>query len=127
MRDELWSVEEGGVAMLNNRPAVVSGRKALAEAIVSVGMAKSLANINLGLPLFQRMLRSARKCRMMGSAALDIAYVLAEDSISTSRAASAFGTAAGVLLLERAGGKVPAARNGRGKVLDCRFEWTDRV
>ena len=26
MRDELWSVEEGGVAMLNNRPVVVSSR-----------------------------------------------------------------------------------------------------
>jgi myo-inositol-1(or 4)-monophosphatase len=107
MRDELWSVEEGGVAMLNGRPAVVSDRKDLSEAIVSVGMAKSLANINLGLPLFERMLRSAKKCRMMGSAALDIAYVACgrldayiESSISL------WDVAAGVLLLERAGGKV---------------------
>jgi myo-inositol-1(or 4)-monophosphatase len=107
MRDELWSVEEGGIAMLNGRPAVVSDRKDLSEAIVSVGMAKSLANINLGLPLFERMLRSAKKCRMMGSAALDIAYVACgrldayiESSISL------WDVAAGVLLLERAGGKV---------------------
>jgi myo-inositol-1(or 4)-monophosphatase len=107
MRDELWSVEEGSIAMLNGRPAVVSDRKDLSEAIVSVGMAKSLANINLGLPLFERMLRSAKKCRMMGSAALDIAYVACgrldayiESSISL------WDVAAGVLLLERAGGKV---------------------
>lgn len=107
MRDELWSVEERGIAMLNGLPAVVSDRKDLSEAIVSVGMAKSLANINLGLPLFERMLRSAKKCRMMGSAALDIAYVACgrldayiESSISL------WDVAAGVLLLERAGGKV---------------------
>jgi myo-inositol-1(or 4)-monophosphatase len=107
MRDELWSVEEGGVATLNGRPAVVSDRKLLSEAVVSVGMAKSLANINRGLPLFERMLRSAKKCRMMGSAALDIAYVACgrldayiESSISL------WDVAAGVLLLERAGGKV---------------------
>ncbi len=107
MRDELWSVEEGGVAMLNGRPAVVSDRTVLGEAVVSVGMAKSLANINRGLPLFERMLRSAKKCRMMGSAALDIAYVACgrldayiESSISL------WDVAAGVLLLERAGGKV---------------------
>ena len=107
MRDELWSVEEGGVATLNGLPAVVSDRKVLSEAVVSVGMAKSLANINRGLPLFERMLRSAKKCRMMGSAALDIAYVACgrldayiESSISL------WDVAAGILLLERAGGKV---------------------
>ncbi len=107
MRDELWSVEEGGVAMLNGRPAVVSDRTVLGEAVVSVGLAKSLANINRALPLFERMLRSAKKCRMMGSAALDIAYVACgrldayiESSISL------WDVAAGVLLLERAGGKV---------------------
>jgi myo-inositol-1(or 4)-monophosphatase len=107
MREELWAVEEGGPATLNGRPVVVSDRDVLSEAVVSVGMAKSLANINRGLPLFERMLRSAKKCRMMGSAALDIAYVACgrldayiESSISL------WDVAAGVLLLERAGGKV---------------------
>ena len=107
MRDELWSVEEGAVPMLNNRPAVVSSRTELSEAIVSIGMAKSLANINLGLPLFQRMLRSAKKCRMMGSAALDIAYVACGRlDIYVESSISLWDVAAGVLLLERAGGKV---------------------
>ena len=93
--------------MLNDRPAVVSRRTELAEAIVSVGMAKSLANINLGLPLFQRMLRSAKKCRMMGSAALDIAYVACGRlDIYVEGSISLWDVAAGVLLLERAGGKV---------------------
>jgi len=107
MRDELWAVEDGGIAMLNGRPVVVSDRKELSEAVVSVGVAKSIDSINRGLPLFERMLRSAKKCRMMGSAALDIAYVACgrldayiENSISL------WDVAAGILLLERAGGKV---------------------
>ncbi|HEY5812665.1 MAG TPA: inositol monophosphatase family protein [Terrimicrobiaceae bacterium] len=106
-RDELWAVEEGGVATLNGRPISVSKRAVLSEAVVSVGLAKSIDSINRGLPLFQRMLRSAKKCRMMGSAALDMAYVACgrldayvESSISL------WDIAAGILLLERAGGKV---------------------
>jgi myo-inositol-1(or 4)-monophosphatase len=106
-RDELWTVEEGGVPMLNGQRVAVSDRKELAEAIVSVGVAKSIESINRGLQLFERMLRSAKKCRMMGSAALDIAYVACgrldayiESSISL------WDVAAGILLIERAGGKV---------------------
>ena len=107
MRDELWTVEEGGVAMLNVQAVAVSERKELSEAVVSVGVAKSIDSINRGLLLFERMVRSAKKCRMMGSAALDIAYVACgrldayiESSISL------WDVAAGILLLERSGGKV---------------------
>jgi myo-inositol-1(or 4)-monophosphatase len=107
MRDELWTVEEGGVPMLNGQPVAVSERKELSEAVISVGVAKSIDSINRGLLLFERMVRSAKKCRMMGSAALDIAYVACgrldayiESSISL------WDVAAGILLLERAGGKV---------------------
>lgn len=107
IRDELWAVEDGGIPMLNGQPIAVSERQDLAEAIVSVGVAKSIESINRGLPLFERMLRSAKKCRMMGSAALDVAYVACgrldayvENSISL------WDVAAGILLLERAGGKV---------------------
>ena len=107
MRDELWAVEEDGEATLNGRPIRVSDRGELSEAIISVGVAKSLDSINRGIPLFERMVRSARKCRMMGSAALDIAYVACgrldayiEGSISL------WDVAAGVLLVERAGGQV---------------------
>ena len=85
--------------MLNGQPIAVSERQDLAEAIVSVGVAKSIESINRGLPLFERMLRSAKKCRMMGSAALDIAYVACgrldayvENSISL------WDVAAGILL-----------------------------
>lgn len=107
MRDEMWSVVEGDKAFLNDRPIEVSARTSLGEAMISVGVAKSIASINHGLPLFERMVRSAKKCRMMGSASLDIAYVACgrldayiEGTISI------WDVAAGILLVEAAGGKI---------------------
>lgn len=107
MRDELWSVASGGIPTLNGQPIQVSERTALSEAIVSVGVAKSLASINTGLPLFEKMVRSAKKCRMMGSASLDIAYVACGrlDAYIES-AISLWDVAAGILLVEAAGGIV---------------------
>lgn len=107
MRDELWAVEDGGVPTLNGQPIAVSTRTSLGEAVVSVGVAKSIDSINRGLPLFDRLARSAKKCRMMGSAALDIAYVASGrlDAYIESTI-SLWDVAAGLLLVERAGGVV---------------------
>ncbi len=107
MRDELWAVEDGGVPTLNGLPVTVSTRTELSEAVLSVGVAKTIDSINRGLPLFERMARSAKKCRMMGSASLDIAYVACGrlDAYIESTI-SLWDVAAGLLLVERAGGTV---------------------
>lgn len=107
MRDELWAVEDGGTPTLNGLPIAVSERTVLSDAIVSVGVAKNIDSINRGLPLFERMARNAKKCRMMGSATLDMAYVATGrlDAYIESTI-SLWDVAAGILLLERAGGKV---------------------
>jgi len=107
MRDELWSVASGGSPTLNGQPIRVSERTSLGEAIVSVGVAKSLDSINAGLPLFEKMVRGAKKCRMMGSASLDIAYVACGrlDAYIESTI-SLWDVAAGILLVEAAGGTV---------------------
>jgi len=107
MRDELWTTSAGEPAYLNHRPISVSSRDTLPECFVSVGFSKSAASIDRGLPLFQRMVRTAKKCRMMGSAALDMAYVACgrldayiEGSISL------WDVAAGILLVRNSGGVV---------------------
>jgi len=107
MRDELWAVDENTAPTLNGRPIAVSPRTELAEAIVSVGVAKSLDSINQGVPLFERMIRRVKKCRMMGSASLDIAYVAAGrlDAYIEGQI-SLWDIAAGLLLVEKAGGVV---------------------
>ena len=106
MRDELWEVSAGGPALLNGKQIRVSARTKLADAVLSVGFAKSISSINTGLPLFEKMVVRARKCRLMGSAALDLAYVASgrlDAYIESS--VSLWDIAAGQLLVETAGGK----------------------
>jgi len=107
MRDEMWSVVRGGVPTLNQQPIAVSARTEIGEAIVSVGVAKSIDTITSTLPLFEKMLRSVKKCRMMGSASLDIAYVASGRlDAYIEGAISLWDVAAGILLVEAAGGTV---------------------
>ncbi|MCX7869334.1 MAG: inositol monophosphatase [Terrimicrobiaceae bacterium] len=107
MRGELWSADLEGPACLNHQPISVSSRATLGEAVISVGVAKTLDSIEHGLPLFARFAREARKCRMMGSAALDCAYVACGrlDAYIEGQI-SIWDIAAGKLLIERAGGSV---------------------
>ena len=107
MRDEMWAVEKDGVPTMNGLPIAVKQNTVLSDAIVSVGVAKSLDSINHGLPLFMHMVRNAKKCRMMGSASLDIAYVACGrlDAYIESQI-SLWDIAAGLMLVEKAGGKV---------------------
>lgn len=107
MRDELWSVEKGGVPTLNGKPCAVSERTKLSDAILSVGFAKSQATIEAGLPLLEEMAKRARKCRMLGSAALDMAYIASGRlDAYIEQAVSLWDVAAGKILIESAGGKV---------------------
>jgi len=108
MTDELWIASRAtGQVTLNGRPIHVSSRTKLADAIVAVGVSKTEAAIEKGLPILGEMMRSARKTRMMGSAALDIAFVACGrlDAYIESQI-SLWDIAAGMLMVELAGGKV---------------------
>jgi myo-inositol-1(or 4)-monophosphatase len=107
MRDELWSVERGGAATLNGAPVAVSPRTQLGDAVLSVGLSKNKAAIAAGLPLLERYASRARKCRLMGSAALDLAYVACGRlDAYIEQSVSLWDVAAGKILVESAGGKV---------------------
>ena len=106
MRDELWQAERGGVATLNGAPIAVSARTRLADAVLSVGFSKTKTTINAGLPLLEKYITRARKCRLMGSAALDLAYVsCGRLDAYIEHSVSLWDVAAGKLLVECAGGK----------------------
>jgi len=107
LRDELWAVERGQPATLNGLPIRVSDRTSLGEATVSIGVSKTLESVEASLPLFHRMVREAKKCRMMGSASLDIAYVACGrlDAYIEGQI-SLWDIAAGLLLVETAGGQI---------------------
>jgi myo-inositol-1(or 4)-monophosphatase len=107
MREEMWQVRKGGPALLNGKPCAVSTRTTIAESILSVGLSKTSATIDTGLPLLQDMVYRARKCRLMGSAALDMAYVASGRlDAYIEQSVSLWDIAAGILLVESAGGSV---------------------
>ncbi len=107
MREELWTAQKGTQPKFNGRPMQVSDRAALAEAVISVGLSKTGVTIAAGLPLLQEMVHRARKCRLMGSAALDMAYVACgRFDAYIEQGISLWDIAAGWILVETAGGKV---------------------
>lgn len=107
MLDELWQVGEGVEATLNGVPLRVSGRAAMAEAVVTVGFSKTKESLDAGFLRYQKIAYEVRKTRMLGSAALAMAYIACgrldayvEEQISL------WDIAAGKMLVEAAGGKV---------------------
>ncbi len=107
VRDELWRGQKGDKPTLNGKEFRVSERADLAEAVLSVGLSKTGVTIEAGLPLLQTMVHRARKCRLLGSAALDMAYVACgRFDAYIEQGISLWDIAAGWLLIETAGGKV---------------------
>src|SRR5205823_3946515 len=107
LRDELWATQKGARPKLNGRAFRVSERADLSEAVVSVGLSKSATTIELGLPVLGDLVHRARKCRLLGSAALDMAYVACgRFDAYIEQGISLWDVAAGWILVETAGGAV---------------------
>ena len=106
MLDELFQVERGGGAHRNDESMKVSTRD-LRNAVITIGFSKDAASIDAGLVRYKEIAYKVRKTRMMGSAALALAYIACgrldayiEEQISL------WDIAAGVLMIEEAGGVV---------------------
>jgi myo-inositol-1(or 4)-monophosphatase len=107
IRDEMWSGQKGEKPKLNGEHFRVSERADLAEAVISIGLAKTQETITTNLPLLQEMIHRVRKCRVLGSAALDMAYVACgRFDAYIEQGISLWDIAAGWLLIETAGGTV---------------------
>jgi myo-inositol-1(or 4)-monophosphatase len=104
--DEMFTAIRGGKARLNGKPISVSNRTRTAEAIVSIGFAKSAASLKLMLPQFNLLVHKVRKIRMMGAAALAMVYVAAgRFDAYIEGGVRLWDIAAGGLILECAGGE----------------------
>jgi myo-inositol-1(or 4)-monophosphatase len=107
IRDELWTTEKGQPPLLNGKEFHVSTRADLADAVLSVGLSKTTRTIDAGFPLLEQMVHRARKCRLLGSAALDMAYVACGRlDAYIEQGIGLWDVAAGWILVENAGGKV---------------------
>jgi len=104
--DETWTAIRGEPARLNGQVTRVSTRKELKECIVCVGFAKSRNSLERALPHFIWLARRVRKMRMMGAAALGLAYVASgRFDAYIERGVSLWDIAAGGLIIECAGGR----------------------
>lgn len=106
-RDELFSAERGRGASLNNKPIRVSGCEELSEALLVTGFPYDIKRREDFARHLTQFLLNSRGVRRDGSAAIDMAYVACgrfdgfwEEGLN------AWDMAAGVLLIEEAGGQV---------------------
>jgi len=113
MRDELYTAERGKGAWLNGKPIHVSRIPVLAEALVSTGFPSRKRHESPNIHFYHEFTLRSHGVRRAGSAALDLAFV-------ASGRLEAFwefnlnpwDTAAGVLLVEEAGGRVTGFAGG---------------
>jgi len=106
-RDELFAAERGQRATLNGEPIHVSNTAHLAESILGTGFPSNKRHKNPNIHFYQQITLRSHGVRRAGSAALDLANVAAgrydgfwEFNLNP------WDTAAGVLIVQEAGGKV---------------------
>ena len=107
MMQETWTVQKGEKTLLNGQPVACSARTKLEESALFIGCGKDEESLRVGLERFRKGSVRARKMRMMGSAALGMAYIATGrlDAYVESRI-SLWDIAAGKLMVEAGGGKV---------------------
>jgi len=118
--DELWSATRGGQTKLNGQFVHVSDRAKLEDAVIAMGFSKSQGNLQKSLPHVIRLARHARKIRIMGSAALELAYVASGRlDAYIERTINLWDIAAGGLMVECAGGEFYTRPAPGGKFRMC--------
>src|ERR1017187_2842102 len=104
--DELWTTVRGQPTRLNGKIVRVSTRAKVEDAIVAMGFSKSRENLERCMPYLVAISRRAKKLRIMGSAALELAYVASGRlDAYIERRINLWDVAAGSLLVENAGGE----------------------
>jgi myo-inositol-1(or 4)-monophosphatase len=106
-RDELFSAEQGSGAQLNGKPIHVSKATQLKECLVATGFPSHKRHKNPNIHFYHQITLRTHGVRRAGSAALDLCNVASgrfdgfwEFNLNP------WDTAAGVLIVEEAGGKV---------------------
>jgi myo-inositol-1(or 4)-monophosphatase len=127
LRDELFATEKGGGATLNGKPLRVSVIQELAEALLATGFPSRKRHASPNIHFYQEFTLRSHGVRRAGSAALDLAYVAAgrlegfwEFNLNP------WDTAAGILLVEEAGGKVTDF-SGEHYRIDSREIWASNA
>jgi myo-inositol-1(or 4)-monophosphatase len=106
-RDEMFVAEKGAGARVNNRPIHVSRTARLAEGLIATGFPSHKRHQNPNIHFYHQITLRSHGVRRAGSAALDLCYVACGrfDAFWEFKL-NPWDTAAGVLVVEEAGGRV---------------------
>ena len=112
-RNEMFAAEQGSGAYLNQQRIHVSNTEKLAEALIATGFPSQKRHKNPNIYFYHQITLRTHGVRRAGSAALDLCYVASgrlegfwEFNLNP------WDTAAGVLIVEEAGGKVTDFHGG---------------
>jgi myo-inositol-1(or 4)-monophosphatase len=118
--DELWTATLGGKTKLNGRIVRCSNRSRVGDSLVAIGFSKSKENLEKSLPHLNRLARRAKKIRIMGSAALELAYVACGRlDVYVERTINLWDIAAGGLMVECSGGEMFLKKMPDGRLRMC--------
>jgi myo-inositol-1(or 4)-monophosphatase len=111
-RNEMFSAEKGSGAELNGRKMHVSKTATLAESLIATGFPSKKRHKNPNIHFYHQITMRTHGIRRAGSAALDLAYVACGRFDGYWEfILNPWDTAAGVLLVQEAGGTVSQIRN----------------
>jgi myo-inositol-1(or 4)-monophosphatase len=112
-RDEMFTAAKGSGAQLNGAPIHVSKTPTLAETIIATGFPSHKRHKNPNIHFYHQITLRTHGVRRAGSAALDLCYVACGrfDAFWEFNL-NPWDTAAGVLIVQEAGGKVTDFNGG---------------
>jgi myo-inositol-1(or 4)-monophosphatase len=106
VRQEMFTAERGAGAYLNNRRIRVSAIKNLGDSLASTGFPSRKRHHNVNIHFYYQLAMASHGVRRTGSAALDLAYVACGRlDFFWEFGLKPWDMAAGVLLVEEAGGR----------------------
>jgi myo-inositol-1(or 4)-monophosphatase len=118
--DELWTATLGGKTKLNGRVVSASRRANVKDAIIAMGFSKSRENLEKSIPHLNSIARRAKKIRIMGSAAIELAYVASGRlDAYIERTINIWDIAAGALMVECSGGEMFLKELPDGRLRMC--------
>lgn len=118
-RDELFAAERGKGTFLNGQKIEVSQTPKLAQCLVATGFPSHKRHKNPNIHFYHQLSLRTHGVRRAGSAALDLAYVASGrfDGFWEFNL-NAWDTAAGILIVEEAGGKVTGLQGQPVEITD---------
>lgn len=113
LRQEMFTTERGGGAYINNRRIRVSGAPRIEDGLLATGFPSRKRHANINVHFFHQVAMVSHGVRRGGAAALDLAYV----ACGRLDGFWEFGLkpwdmAAGMLLVEEAGGRTSDMKGG---------------